>query len=149
MEDCVREVHAHMHTCFHVLNDGSHKTFSAAFPLPPLIFTQTESLSGISFFFFFCLLLVFFPPTFPSVYPIPFLSEVKSKISLPLPPTLSLSLGGSSVPVWSFYLCNLHPLRQPSVPPYNTWFLLQPDPRKAAALCDEREREREMGRRAV
>lgn len=42
-------------------------------------------------------------------------------------PSLCLSLGGSLSASLEFYLSNLHPLWQPSVPPYNPPLLLQAD----------------------
>lgn len=42
-------------------------------------------------------------------------------------PSFCLSLGGSLSASLEFYLSNLHPLWQPSVPPYNPLLLLQAD----------------------
>lgn len=113
MGDCVGAAHAHgSDSNFQVLK----KNF--AFPLRP------------SFFLLYLLFVINYAlHTFwstslylpVSVCPVPSLSEITVK-------HLSLSQPFSPSPSWrkisasaEFYLCNLYPLWQPSVPPYNPW----------------------------
>ena len=142
---CVREAHAQSpDSNIQVLTDGSLSTFSTSFSYRIFVCCQMfhPSLSALlppplcipSYPFFPLSSLCLSRPL-----PLRSYSKHLSSSSSPLP------FGGSSVPVRGF-ICVIYilsdsllcppPLLQP------LGFLLQPDHRKAAALCDERERRR-------
>lgn len=104
-----------------VLNDGSLITFPTSFPLV-LLLSRTLNICLLSF------LSIYF------LFPL-FLFSTSSQTLLLLQSILSLPLARGKLSANAeFYFCNLHPLRQPSVPlpALQPWLLLQPDRHKSS-----------------